>query len=534
LSATSTTSSAPALELRDVTKEFEGNRVLKGVSLAVAAGEIHALVGENGAGKSTLMNILFGMPVIHETGGYGGEVLLGGRPVGFESPAEAMGAGIGMVHQEFMLLPGFRVAENIKLNREPARPTLLTPIFGHGLDALDVPRMRRDARSALDRVGLGVDEWLPVAGLPVGHMQFVEIAREVDKEQLRVLIFDEPTAVLTETEADKLLEAMRAFAASGVAVLFITHRLDEVRAAADRATVLRDGEIVGQVNPKETPVARIAEMMVGRPAAAAARRRAFDAAGEAALSVKSLEVDMPGEPVHDVSLTVKRGEILGIGGLAGQGKLGIANGIMGLYRASGEILLHGEPFPLNEPRAALERGLAFVSEDRRGVGLLGEESVELNMALAALEAHGRFLHPFPIPALRPLDRKTLRRHALDMIARLDIRTMGPTQQVRRLSGGNQQKVCLARAMTLEPKLLFVSEPTRGIDVGAKERVLEVLLTLNREHGVTVVMTSSELAELRSLCDRIAIVYRGRIETILPPDAPDAAFGLAMAGEAAAA
>ncbi len=535
MSATSTTkSSAPALELRDVTKEFEGNRVLKGVSLSVAAGEIHALVGENGAGKSTLMNILFGMPVIHETGGYGGEVLLGGEAVRFRSPAEAMVAGIGMVHQEFMLLPGFRVAENIKLNREPARPTLLTPLFGHGLDALDIPRMRRDARNALDRVGLGIDEWLPVAGLPVGHMQFVEIAREIDKERLKLLIFDEPTAVLTETEADRLLEAMRGFAARGVAVLFITHRLDEVRAVANRATVLRDGEIVGQLDPKTTPVTRIAELMVGRPAAAAARRRAFDAAGEAALSVKNLEVDMPGEPVHDVSLTVKRGEILGIGGLAGQGKLGIANGIMGLYRASGKVLLHGDPFPLNEPRKALESGLAFVSEDRRGVGLLGEESVELNMALAALEAQGRFLRPFPIRALRPLDQKALRRHALDMIARLDIRTTGPTQQVRRLSGGNQQKVCLARAMTLEPELLFVSEPTRGIDVGAKERVLQILVALNREQGVTVVMTSSELAELRSLCVRIAIVYRGRIETILPPDAPDAAFGLAMAGEAAAA
>src|SRR5438093_1626548 len=186
--------------------------------------------------------------------------------------------------------------------------------------------------------------------------------------------------------------------------------------------------------------------MVGRPAAAAAKRRTFDAAGGAALSIESLRVDMPGEPVHDVSLTVRRGEILGIGGLAGQGKLGIANGIMGLYHASGEVLLHGEPFPLNEPRKALERGLAFVSEDRRGVGLLGEESVELNMALAALEAQGRFLRPFPIPALRPLDQKALRRHAINMIARLDIRTQGPAQQVRRLSGGNQQKVGLARLL----------------------------------------------------------------------------------------
>jgi simple sugar transport system ATP-binding protein len=497
-------------------------------------GEIHALVGENGAGKSTLMNILFGMPVIRETGGYGGEVALGGGVVRFGNPAEAIEAGVGMVHQEFMLIPGFRVAENIKLNREPVKRTPLTAVFGRGLDLVDRTRMRADARRALDRVGLGIDEWIPTAGLPVGHMQFVEIAREVDKEALRVLVFDEPTAVLTESEAERLLESMRAFAAQGVAVLFITHRLEEVRAVADRMTVLRDGEVVGRPDPKTTSVVRIAELMVGRPAVVKAHGVRAASSGAVALEIGSLRVDMPGERVADVSLSVLRGEILGIGGLAGQGKIGIANGVMGLYPATGRVRLEGQPFSLNRPREALERGLAFVSEDRRGVGLLGEESVELNIALSALEAQGRFLKPFPIAPLRLLHQAELRRHSLAMIRDLDIRTTGPTQLVRRLSGGNQQKVCIARAMTLQPKLMFVSEPTRGIDVGAKALVLEVLAALNRDHGMTLIVTSSELAELRSLCDRIAIVYRGRIETILQPDAPDAAFGLAMAGEATAA
>jgi simple sugar transport system ATP-binding protein len=496
-------------------------------------GEIHALVGENGAGKSTLMNILFGMPVIHETGGYGGDVLLDGAPVRFESPAQAMEAGLGMVHQEFMLLPGFRVAENIKLNREPTKPNLLSRV-AKGLETLDVPKMRADARRALDRVGLGVDEWVPLAGLPVGHMQFIEIAREVDKQTLRLLIFDEPTAVLTETEAARLLATMRGFADAGIAVLFITHRLDEVKSVADRMTVLRDGEVVGTPDPRSTSVVRIAEMMVGRPALVAAHRRGPSAGAAIELACENLHVRMPGEPIDDVSLSVREGEIFGIGGLAGHGKLGIANGVMGLYPASGRVLLRGEPLPLNDPRGALERGLAFVSEDRRGVGLLPDESVELNMALSALEAQGRFLHPFPVPALRPLDQKAMRGHAVEMIRRLDVRTTGPTQHVRRLSGGNQQKVCLARAMTLSPRLLFVNEPTRGIDVGAKERVLEILAALNRDEGVTLVVTSSELAELRSLCDRIAIIYHGRVVATLPPDAPDAAFGLAMAGETRAA
>ncbi len=523
--------SAPILELRDITKEFEGHRVLKGVSLAVRPGSIHALVGENGAGKSTLMNVLFGMPVIRETGGYGGQIALDGREVRFDSPAQAMAAGVGMVHQEFMLIPGFRLAENIKLNREPTRPNLFSRLAGRRLESLDLPRMRSDARAALDRVGLTVDEWLPLAGLPVGHMQFVEIAREVDKRNARLLIFDEPTAVLTEGEAAQLLEVMRSLARKGLGILFITHRLDEVLAAADEITVLRDGEVVGRLEPREATVGRIAELMVGRQAAI--KRGARDgatSAGAPTLEVRDLWVEMPGERVRGVSFTLRRGELLGLAGLAGHGKIGVANGLMGLFPARGTVLKDGRPFALNQPSAAIRAGLAFVSEDRRGVGILPDESVELNIALTAVEAQGRFLGRGPLPALRLLDGRAVRAHAREMIRRLDIRCTGPRQHVRRLSGGNQQKVCLARAMTLEPDTLLVSEPTRGIDVGAKERVLELLRALNRERGLSLLVTSSELAELRALCDRIAIVYQGRIQAVLPPDAADEEFGLAMAGE----
>ena len=518
------------LELREVSKAYEGNRVLKNVSLAVRPGTIHALVGENGAGKSTLMNLLFGMPVIHETGGYQGQVLLEGREVRFDSPAAAMAAGIGMVHQEFMLIPGFTVAENIKLNREPTTPNLLSRMAGRKLESIDLARCGRDARAALDRVGLGVDEWLPIAGLPVGHMQFIEIAREVDKENARLLIFDEPTAVLTESEATELLQVMRSLAKRGLGILFITHRLDEVLAAADDITVLRDGEVVARLDPRDTTVIRIAELMVGRPAAVVGQGARMARGDAPRLEVEDLTVEMPGERVHDVSLKLMKGEVLGLGGLAGQGKIGIANGLMGLFPARGRVRKDGNPFALNDPRAAIRAGLAFVSEDRRGVGILPDESIELNIALTAIEAQSRFLHPGPISSLRLLDGRATRRHALGMIRALDIRCTGPRQQVRRLSGGNQQKVCLARAMTLEPDTLLVSEPTRGIDVGAKERVLEILRSLNRERGMTLLVTSSELAELRAICDRIAIVYKGRIETVLPPDADDASFGLAMAGE----
>ena len=531
----------PVLELRDIRKRYEAQAVLKGVSLAVRPGTIHALVGENGAGKSTLMNVLFGMPVIRETGGYEGEVVLDGRPVQLDSPAQAMAAGLGMVHQEFMLLPGFRIAENIKLRREPTRPNLLSRIAGSRLETIDVPAMRRDARAALDRVGLGVDEWLPAAGLPVGHKQFVEIAREVDRRNARLLIFDEPTAVLAESEARRLLAVMRSLAAPpagggpALGILFITHRLDEVLAVADDITVLRDGEVVGRPDPKRASVGQIAELMVGRPMAVV-RHPGPAAASTAAprLELRDLHVDMPGEVVAGVSLTLAPGEVLGLAGLAGHGKVGVANGIMGLAPARGTVLKDGKPLALGDPLAALGAGLAFVSEDRRGVGILPDESIELNIAIAAITARDRFLAPGPIGALRLHDAGAIRRHARAMITALDIRCTGPRQHVRRLSGGNQQKVCLARAMTLEPDTLLVSEPTRGIDVGAKERVLDLLRALNRERGLSLLVTSSELAELRALCDRIAIVYRGRVEAVLPPDAPDAQFGLAMAGELEAA
>ena len=524
-------SSAPILELRGITKEYYGNRVLKGVSLVVRPGTIHGLVGENGAGKSTLMNLLFGMPVIRETGGYKGDVILEGRTVTFQSPEAAMAAGIGMVHQEFMLIPGFTVAENIKLNREPTVPNLLSRIAGRKLERVDRRRCGTDARAALDRVGLTVDEWLPVAGLPVGHKQFIEIAREVDKQNARLLIFDEPTAVLTESEASQLLQVMKSLAAKGLGILFITHRLDEVLEVCDDVTVLRDGEVVGRPDPRSTTVVRIAELMVGRPAMVVGGPGGHQRPGGApALEVRNLSVDMPGERVEDVSFTLAAGEVLGLAGLAGHGKIGIANGLMGLYPARGTVVKHGQPLALNDPRAAIRARLAFVSEDRRGVGILPDESIELNIALTAIEAQGRFLRQAPVEALRLMNGGAVRRHAREMIQALDIRCTGPRQHVRRLSGGNQQKVCLARAMTLEPDTLLVSEPTRGIDVGAKERVLELLRSLNRERGMSLLVTSSELAELRAICDRIAIVYRGRIEAILPSGASDADFGLAMAGE----
>ncbi len=517
--------------MRNIGKEYFGNRVLKGVSLAVRPGEIHALIGENGAGKSTLMNILFGMSVIHNTGGFEGDVLLDGESVRITSPQMAMEHGIGMVHQEFMLLPGFTITENIKLNREITTPTLASRVIGPSMRHLDMVAMKHDARLSLDRLGLNLNENLLVAGLPVGYMQFVEIARELDKKKVKLLVLDEPTAVLTESEAQTLLSTMKRLASEGISILFITHRLDEVMQVASSISVMRDGEKVASLTREEATIDRMAELMVGRSLSTEDMLCAEDACEtkpEAILSVSHLSVDMPGEEVYDFSIDIYKGEILGLGGLAGQGKVGVANGVMGLYPARGQLVKEGRTVPLNNTAAALSQGMAFVSEDRRGVGLLLDQSIELNIAVGSMQSQGKFLKG---GMLSIADRREMRQHALKMISDLDIRCTGPDQLTRRLSGGNQQKVCIARALTLNPNLLFVSEPTRGIDVGAKKIVLDLLVKLNREMGVTVVMTSSELAELRTICKRIAIVYKGRIAGVLDPDASDKEFGMLMAGEA---
>ena len=513
------------LEMKNISKQYGENAVLQGVSLSVKKGEIHALLGENGAGKSTLMNVLFGMPVIHNTGGFEGSVYLNGEETRILSPHDAMEKGIGMVHQEFMLLPGFTITENIKLNREICRPNPVSRVLGKNLESLDMKAMQTDARTALDHVGMSIDENTLVQGLPVGYMQFVEIAREIDKTGVKLLVFDEPTAVLTESEAAQLISVMKKIAESGIAIIFITHRLDEVMAASNNITILRDGKLVATRETKNTSIREIAELMVGRKGESMAEVEPRPVPqGKVAMSIRDLYVNMPGERV---SLDVIEGEILGIGGLAGQGKLGISNGIMGLYEAEGEVTLFGEKLNIMDTREVLKAGVAMVSEDRKGVGLLLDRSIEDNIVFNSMQVKNEYLKkigPFTL-----VDSKKVRQTAEEYIKSLDIRCFGPTQHSGTLSGGNQQKVCIAKALCTSPKFLFVSEPTRGIDIGAKKLVLETLVRLNRELGMTVVIISSELQELKSVSDRIAIVSEGKLVDVLSPQASDADYGLAMSG-----
>ena len=515
------------LELKNIKKDFYGNQVLTDINLTVREGEVVGLVGENGAGKSTLMKILFGMTEIRETGGYGGDVLIRGKKVNFNSPFDALAEGIGMVHQEFSLIPGFTVTENILLNREPQRKSVVSEVFGERLNTLDRKAMTERSSKAIAKMGVHLEQDMVISEMPVGHKQFTEIARELSKDQLRLLILDEPTAVLTEQEADALLKSIRAMSENGIAVIFITHRLQEILNVCNTVVVMRDGVLVKNVPASETSIPELTRWMVGRQVGGSATTHRKPPETRTIMSIKRLWVDMPGETVRDVNLEVREGEILGIGGLAGQGKLGIPNGVMGLYSPGGKVEFDGREIPLNQPRRCLDSQLAFVSEDRRGVGLLLDESLEWNIAFPAMQIQNKFLKPMLGGLVKWRDEKAIGDVTHRYIDDLQIKCVSSRQKAKQLSGGNQQKVCLAKAFALEPRFLFVSEPTRGIDVGAKALVLEALQKFNRENGVTIVMISSELEELRQVCDRIAIVSGGRIAGILPATDPSEDFGALM-------
>lgn len=518
------------LELKNVGKSYGSNTVLSDVSFSLDKGKILGLVGENGAGKSTLMNIIFGMEVISSSGGFTGEIEFDGKKINFSNPSDALKAGIGMVHQEFSLIPGFSVAENITLNMEKIKPSFISKILGEKLGTIDKEKNINDSKETLDKLGIDLDVNEYVSEMPVGHKQFIEIAREIRREDVKMIILDEPTAVLTETEADTLIDSIKRLSNLGISIIFISHRLREILEACDEVIVLRDGKIVEKRQASSLEINEVASLMVGKmnvEALALEDNRNIED-DDYILQAKGLWVDMPGEGLYDATFDVKRGEILGIAGLAGQGKLGIPNGILGTFPVGGQVIFNGEELKLGDTSHILDKKIAFVSEDRRGVGLLLKDKIYLNIAFNAMQVQNKFTKN--IFGMKIIDEEKMIENAQDYIDSLSIRCMSPNQAVGELSGGNQQKVCLAKAMTMDPELLFVSEPTRGIDIGAKKLVLNSLKDTNRKNNTSIVMISSELEELISICDRIAVVCDGKIAGVLPPNAPAEQFALLMSGE----
>jgi simple sugar transport system ATP-binding protein len=499
------------LELQGITKRFGALVANDAIDLVVESGEIHSLLGENGAGKSTLMNVLFGLYSADA-----GQILLNDKIVNFSGPGDAMAAGIGMVHQHFMLIPVFTVAENVALGHEPTK----------GLGVLDLEAARKLVSEISDRFGFSVDPDSLVEDLPVGVQQRVEIIKSLARDA-KVLVLDEPTAVLTPQETDELMEIMRDLAKSGTSIVFITHKLREVKAVADKITVIRQGRVVGQAKPTDS-TADLASMMVGREVDLTVEKIP-SSPGNLILKVNQASVldDRDQLAVKSVSFEVRAGEILAIAGVQGNGQTELAEAIVGLrplHSEGGEILVSGKNVSGLGVRQILESGVGYVPEDRKKDGLISEFSIAENLML-----NGSFSAPFAKGF--NIDFQSRNRIAEQRVKEFDVRTPSSSTPAGQLSGGNQQKVVLARELSREVDLLVVSQPTRGVDVGSIEFIHERLVE-ERNRGKAVVLISTELDEVLALADRIAVMYRGQIVGIVDGNTDRSKLGQMMAGVSA--
>jgi D-xylose transport system ATP-binding protein len=478
------------LEMRNIVKEFPGVRALDGVTFDLKEGEFHALVGENGAGKSTLMKVLSG---VYPFGTYSGDIIVAGETKRFSNIREAEEAGIAIIFQELSLVKELTVGENIFLGREPSR-------FG----VIDTRQLYQKAAKLLDDLNLPINPRTKVGNLGIGQQQLVEIAKALSQDA-KILVLDEPTAALTESEVKTLFGILTKLKSRGVGMIYISHKLGEVFEMSDTITVLRDGKTVGTSDAKDLSIAIVIALMVGREVGDIFPTTSHDF-GETALEVRNLNVfdtDNPGKKLVDnVSFSVKKGEVVGISGLMGAGRSELLMAIFGAWngKKSGEIFVEGRKVSIDSPRDAIENGIGFVTEDRKRFGLLLEQTILDNLTLAGLKRiSGKFL--------THVSRETVA--AKSAMNSLKVKANSPLTITGTLSGGNQQKVVLGKWLLTNPKVLFLDEPTRGIDVGAKQEIYSEIDKLAKE-GLAIVMVSSELPEVMGLADRILVLHEGRL------------------------
>ncbi len=508
MSAPASNGSGLAVEMRAITKLFPGVRANDGVDFSVRAGEIHALVGENGAGKTTLMNVLYGL--VHSDSG---EILIQGKPVRIGGPRDAISLGIGMVHQHFMLIPVFSVGENVMLGREPIT----------GPDFYDRTRARVEIAKLTKSYGLALDPEARTGDLPVGLQQRAEIVKVLYRGA-EILILDEPTGVLTPQESKELFGVLRGLVKDGKTIIFISHKLKEVLEISDRITVMRRGKVVGHLTTKETTEEEIATLMVGRAVLLRVDKKPATP-GPVTFKVENLTASSDrGVPaLKGVSFDLREGEILGIAGVEGNGQSELMEVLAGTRRATGgRVLLGDKDVTTLDAKTERDAGIAFIPEDRRGTGLVLSFSIAENSILGRERSPKFSWHEFVLRLV------AIRDWARQLVKQFDIRTPSIDVAARNLSGGNQQKVIVAREMGSRPRVLLAAQPTRGVDIGAIEFIHRQIVH-ERDEGTAILLVSAELDEIRSLSDRIAVMYEGKIVSIEPPDAPEERLGLLMTG-----
>ncbi|MFM1653014.1 sugar ABC transporter ATP-binding protein [Brevibacillus sp. B_LB10_24] len=476
------------LEMSGVSKRFPGVYALKGANFELKSGEVHALLGENGAGKSTLMKILGGIYSIDE-----GKIFIEGRECQIQGVKDAQKYGISLIHQEISLVPYLSIAENIYLGREPLAKT----------GFIDKKTMFGQAQQFLDEFDLGLSANTLIHQLNVAQQQMVEIIKAVSF-QAKIIVMDEPTSSLTDKEVEFLFQTIRSLKAQGVGIIYISHRMNELFEITDRITIMRDGTYIGTVQTKETTQEELIGMMVGRELTNYYVRE-FLPPGECVLQVRNLSRK---GVLENASFELMKGEILGFSGLVGAGRSELMKCIFGLDSfEQGEVLINGEKVQIKNPNDAIKHGIAYVTENRKEEGLFLIQSVQYNITIKILHEFIKFFR------VRSKYENTQTNH---YIHELSIKTPGPDQEVRNLSGGNQQKVLISRWLATKPKVLILDEPTRGVDVGAKAEIYSIMNRLVKE-GVSIIMVSSDLPEVINMSNRVAVMYKGRIQTILPKD-----------------
>ena len=502
------TAATYAVEMRGITKAFPGVVANDKVDFAVRSGEIHALVGENGAGKTTLMNVLYGLVHLDT-----GEILIHGKPARIGGPRDAITQGIGMVHQHFMLIPVFTVGENVMLGREPVS----------GPDLYNHTKAREEIASMTRKYGLALDPDARMADLPVGLQQRAEIVKVLYRGA-NILVLDEPTGVLTPQETKELFGVLRDLVKTGKTIIFISHKLREVLEVSDRITVMRRGKVVGHLVTRETNQQEIATMMVGREVLLRVDKKPAKP-GPVTFKVENLTASSDrGVPaLKGVSFELHQGEILGIAGVEGNGQSELVEVLAGTRRATGgRVLLGDKDVTTFDARTERDAGIDYIPEDRRGAGLVLNYSVADNLILGRQRAPAFSWHELV------LRLAAIRDWARRLVKEFDIRTPSIETAARNLSGGNQQKIIIAREMASRPRVLLAAQPTRGVDIGAIEFIHRRLVA-QRDEGTAVLLISAELDEIRSLSDRIAVIYEGQIVSIEPADTPEERLGLLMAG-----